>query len=295
MPATTTTTARPAVLGSTGPEIAATSASRLEARPGLPSGRAVLGGLLVTLAALGTYVVASGANDAEPDQVLTVVHAVDPGAILRSADLAPAELEAGEELTAHTFTDPALLTGAVVLAPLRQGAPVLASQVHLSSPDDPAPEAASHELSLRLARDRAVDGMVDRGERVDVLATYGTGERATTVVVVRDAVVVRIGADTDATLGSEGGITLTLLLPDDDAVLRTTHAKDVAELTLVRATRDQGQPDGATSYQGPLTGTDTDGEAGGVADTSGEGTIPSEAGTAAGGAAGAGTATASPP
>lgn len=259
MPATATT-ARPAVLGPPGPQAAAaaiTAASRLDRRPGLPSGRAVLGGLLVTLAALGTYVVASGADDTDPTQVLTVVHPVDPGATLHRDDLVTTALDAGESLTAHTFTDPTLLQGAVVLAPLRQGAPVLASQVHLASPDDPAPEVASHELSLRLARDRAVDGMIDRGERVDVLATYGTGERATTVVVVRDAVVVRIGADTDATLGSEGGITLTLLLPDDDAVLRTTHAKDVAELTLVRATRDQNQPDGAPSYQGPLAGVDT--------------------------------------
>lgn len=248
MPATLTAHPDPAPVTERRP---APAPRRLERPRGLPSGRAVAGGLLATVAALGTFVAARGVGDGPPQTAVTAARAIDVGERLGPGDLATAPLDLPPEVAAHTFTEPAELEGAVVLAPLRAGALVQASQVATAAPDDPTPDAPSHELSLRLPRERAVDGMLDRGERVDVLATYGTGDDAGTVVVVRDAVVTRIGAEADATLGSDGGITLTLLLPDDEAVLRTTHAKDVAALTLVRSTRDGGEPPGPDRFDGP--------------------------------------------
>lgn len=235
----------------------------------LPSGRAVLGGLLIALAALGTFVAASDGSGEPNTRFSVATRAVDRGDRLTAADLDTVAIDLPATVAGQAFSDPAALVGAVAIAPLRAGALVQASQVLPPGDGDPAPAEASHELSLRLPQAQAVDGTLNRGEWVDVLATYGSGADAVTQVVVRDAVVTAIGHDDAAGLGDEGGLTLTLLLPDDDAVLRTTHAKDVATVTLVRSTRDDDGPEGSDRYRGPLDEPPDDSPAAGPADTAG--------------------------
>jgi hypothetical protein len=275
--------------GSTAPDghrhdAGSTSSRTIGPRRSLPGPRAVLGGLLVTVAALGTFLAAGGGSGEDGDHWVVATRAVDQGERLTTGDLAVEPLTLSEGVADQAFATVDELLGAVTLAPLRPGGLVQASQVVVperagtagappGGPDadgaagaDPAlghpgaagpgatPAAlAGHEVALRLPRAQVVDGAVNRGERVDVLATYGSGPDADTVVVVRDALVLRIGSEQQAGLGSDGGLTLTLQVPDTDTVLALVHAKDVATVTLVRATladrdRQGAEPD---RYRGP--------------------------------------------
>lgn len=222
----------------------------------LPSGRAVVGGLLVTLAALGTFLAVQAGDQAPHDRYLVAARAIDEGELLRSSDVRPVAIDLPTAVAEQAFLQADALEGAVALAPLREGGLIQASQVLVAGAAVGDAVTPSHELSLRLPREQALDGALNRGERVDVLATYGSGDEATTIVVVRDAVVTAIGRTDEAGLGDDGGLTLTLHVVDDDAVLRLTHAKDVATVTLIRATRDGGDGAGADRYDGPTGSTD---------------------------------------
>jgi hypothetical protein len=236
------------------PAAGAPPAGVIRRRPPRTSGRAAVGALLVTLAALGTSVAVRSSNDAPDVRYVVARRSVDVGERLAADDLEAVAIDLPQAQAAHAFTDAATLDGAVVLAPIRDGALVEASQVLPVGADaegaGPTGTGSAPEVSLHLPRAQAVDGAVNRGEWVDILATYGTGADATTHVVARDAVVTAIGAEDQAGLGDDGGITLTLRLADDESVLRLVHAKDVATVSLVRATRtDAGA--GPDEYSGP--------------------------------------------
>jgi Flp pilus assembly protein CpaB len=205
----------------------------------------------VTLAALGTFFAAT-AGDHEPrGHYVVAARSVDQGERLDDGDVRVVAMDLPASVAEHAFRDVTALRGAVALAPLREGSLIEASQVLPPNVATDEPLPPTHELSLRLPVEQAVDAALNRGERVDVLATYGTGDEATTVVVTRDALVTAIGHPDDAGLGDEGGLTLTLAVVDDETVLRLTHAKDVGTITLVRATRDEGVPSGPDRYDGP--------------------------------------------
>jgi hypothetical protein len=216
----------------------------------LPSGRAVLGGLLVTLAVIGTFLAATAGEQGPSEEYLVAARAIDQGERLEPGDVRTLAVDLPPSVARHAFGDPAALDGAVALAPLREGSLVEASQV-LVAAGAGEPDAPSHEVSLRLPRAQALDGALNRGEWVDVLATYGSSPDATTLVVAHHALVTSLGASSDQSLGDDGGLTLTLQLSDADAVLRLTHAKDVATVTLVRATRDAGGDGSPERYDGP--------------------------------------------
>jgi Flp pilus assembly protein CpaB len=217
----------------------------------LPSGRAVFGALLVTLSALGTFLAVTASDSQPADRFVVATRSIDEGERLDRHDVRLVAMDLPAGIAQHAFRDAATLDAAVVLAPIREGSLIEASQVLPADTLGDDARASSHELSLRLSRAQALDGAVNRGERVDVLATYGTGVEAATVVVARDAIVTALGSSDDPGLGDDGGLTLTLRVPDDDTVLRLTHAKDVALVTLVRATRDDGRSSDADRYDGP--------------------------------------------
>jgi Flp pilus assembly protein CpaB len=206
----------------------------------------VVGGLLVTIAMVGTFGAYTRAGDAPADRVLVVRHDLAVGEPLASgdvgeaaADLPPSTRDAAVEATAD-------LAGAVTLAPLRTGDILQRSAVRLDDDGD-ATAPSGRQLSLPVERDRALSGDLSRGESVDVLATYGTGESAYTATVARRARIVDVH-ETTGGLGSDGRIVVVLTLDDEEVVLRVAHAAVAATVTLVRAT---GAPDGDVADRYP--------------------------------------------
>jgi hypothetical protein len=206
-------------------------------RRGGPNGRALLGALLVTVAAVGAFALARSGMAPPTTRYAVAVRAVAPGERLGVDDLELRAVELPESLRRLAFTDPSRLVGAVTLGPLGADQLVQAPGVALDT-DARTAIGARHEVTFPVARDR-VPGVLRRGERVAVLATFGTGNDARTVVSVPDAVVLAFEADGDG-IGARGTARLTLALPDAALVLDAVHATQVAEVSVVRATLADG-------------------------------------------------------
>ena len=73
------------------------------------------------------------------------------------------------------------------------------------------------------------------GEPLDLLATYGTGDTARTVVVARAVRLVDLDDDTHGGLESTGKVVVTIQLRDPTTLLAVTHATEAAAVTLVRS------------------------------------------------------------
>jgi hypothetical protein len=210
-------------------------------RTGLPSGRAVLGALLVSLAAVGVFALTQRADTVPTTAYAVFVRPLDPGDRITAADLELRPMTLDQSLRAHAFTDTATLVGAVALVPSFSDGLVFGPHVMLRQSGAGEVPSSVHEFSFPVPRDRTPPAL-RRGETVAVLATYGSGGDAITVVAVERARVLAYETDGDA-IGTRGGARITVALDDPQTVLATAHAAQVADLTVVRTTlTDQALP-----------------------------------------------------
>lgn len=198
-------------------------------RRGLPGSRAVVGGLLVAAAAVGMFSAASRSAGGPAHSYVVARQELLAGTRLQESDLelAPMELAAGARARAFASAQP--LIGATLVSPLGAGELVQSSAVVARKGD-----TASRELSFTLERGRVGAG-IKQGERADLLATYGTGNDAFTVVVVRQALLVAVDRPRSAS-GESGPSTVTVAVDDPADALALAHAVQLAKVTLVRAT-----------------------------------------------------------
>lgn len=212
-------------------------------RRSLPGGRAVTGGLLVALAAVGTFAAYTSATTEPTDRFVVAAHDLPVGTRLSASDLALAPMRLPDALAGRAFREGSALVDTVVVGPVGAGELVQASDVV-----DKAGAPEDREVSIAVEAARAVAGTLRPGDRVDVVATFGTGDAAATLTVVSDAEVVgRAGGD--EAVGSPGTETVALALPRAEDAVAVAHASVAAEVTLVRTT---GAPaDGAPSPYRP--------------------------------------------
>ena len=215
--------------------VAAAAPRMLARRTGLPTGRAVFGALLVIVAAVGTFALATGRDDGPHTRYAVLVREVSPGARLKSSDLELRTMVLDEGVRARAFTDIDSLVGAVALTPLAEDVLVQSSQIVPAPRAGDADIATTHEFSLPVPRDRTPPAL-HRGEGVTVLATYGSGSEASTLVTVHNAIVLAYDTDSDTVGGRDSG-RLTLAMSDPNALMATAHAAQVADITIVRSTR----------------------------------------------------------
>lgn len=241
----------PSPLGEpTAPERPPASAGQITRRRSLPSGRALVGALLITVAALGAFLVASSRSGGPETSYAVAAQAVEAGGPLVAGDIRLEGAVLPDDVAAQAFSDPDDLAGAVALAPILPGQLIAHGDVLLAG-DTSARPSPGQEYSFRLPRDHAVNGSLTSGDLVDVLATYGTGERTETWVVARDALVTAFDDGSDPALGDGDAVTVTLSVDDESTILRLVHASDSAVVTLVRATRGAALADGPERYAGP--------------------------------------------
>jgi Flp pilus assembly protein CpaB len=223
----------------------------------LPSGRAVVGALLMTVAALGVFVALRSAGDG-PDQAIVVAATDVPiGHRLSAADVRVQRGQLPEGTSSATFDSAAATAGAITVAPLRAGDIVQRSAVIGPTPGGGDDQDRGRQFSFSVERDRALDGALQRGERVDVLATYGTGDGAFTNVVARDVTLVDIDTGPKSgAIGSTTKITFTVSPASADDILRLAHATEVAPITLVRTSGSPSSDSGdLDSVHSPTTST----------------------------------------
>jgi Flp pilus assembly protein CpaB len=218
---------------------------RVGRRAALPSGRALVGGLVVAVSMVGAYLVATG-GDAPRGRVVVASRPLPIGHQLGLDDLRVEPVDVPDALASATFANPDDLVGTVTVAPLTADEIVGRSAVVELGPDGPAGRTLSFPVDL----ERAGNGHLLAGDQVDVLATYGTGTTARTTVVARRVRVLDLERAGSSTLGSNGRVVVTVSLTDGAEVLATAHAAEVAAITLVRSTGTDGSgaADGPDSY-----------------------------------------------
>lgn len=207
----------------------------IKPRRGLPSGRAVVGALLVTVAAVGSFAAASRSDNGPDDSYLVITRRVDAGTPVRSEYLRLEPMQLSPVAAANALRSTASVEGATAIHDLTAG--------DLLSVNDfvPAPRVegetvgAVHEFALPVPRER-IAAATTAGDRVTVLATLRIHDELVTVVAVEDAVV--LGWDTDDGLSRTG--VLTLALEEADTATGLAHMAVDGEITAVRTTRAIG-------------------------------------------------------
>lgn len=203
----------------------------LRRRSSLPNSRAVVGGFLVALSALLIFAAYTGATGDHHTRFVVAARDLTPGRRLTGADLTTAPMTLSPQLArAGAFTDPRRLVGATLVGPLRRGELVQAGAVVRLTGDK-----GSVEVAFAIDPARAVAGSLGPGDRVDVVATFGTGADAYTVAVVSDAEVVSVAGGRGG-LGEGRNQTVTLAVAGRTDALAISHALHAGEVTLVRTT-----------------------------------------------------------
>lgn len=220
---------------------------RVRRRRPLPGGRALVGGLLVALSAVGIFAGYLGAT-ADESRLYAVARAdLAVGHRITAGDLGRARLELPPSVDQLAFAQPGTLVGAVVLGPVGRGELLQRSDVLVGG--DVA--GTGREISFPVEAARAVDGQLRTGELIDVLATYGSGADAFTAVIARGA---RIAGRSEPTggLAGTGEQVVTLSVADAGTTLAIAHAANAGTLSLVRnlSAPDARTPD-AIVYRTP--------------------------------------------
>lgn len=215
----------------------------------LPGSRAVVGGLLVTLAAIALFASYTGATTPPRQSYLVAARNLRPGQVIGDADVRPASMDLPAPTASRAYRSVDEVLGRTAVGPITAG-----ELVDRSTLPDRSPKGARAQLSLALEPDRTVDGSLLPGDLVDVLVTYGSGGSSTTEVVASRVRLIAVPPVGDAQLGASKGQTITVEVGALDEALRLVNATRAGEVTLVRTTGFEGHDYTSSTYS-PAPGT----------------------------------------
>jgi Flp pilus assembly protein CpaB len=230
---------------------------RIERRPGLPGSRAVVGALLMALAALGVFVAHGAASEGPTAAFVVAGTDLRPGHRIEQADLAQLALDLPPQVSAQAFTDPGALVGRVVIGPVSAGSLVQRGAVTEGPAAPPA-----HEVSLVLPRANVAADRLQPGDRLDLFATDPERTRR----LLEGATLLAVGGSRGGAIGDEREMEVVVAVPGSEAVREIVHALRTAEVTVVRSTfadppaepasdeRSEEEPDAAASAPGHDSG-----------------------------------------
>ena len=202
-------------------------------RRALPGGRAVAGGFLVAVAAVGIFAAYAGTQQHGRAQYVVAAHDLTAGTRLKATDVALVALDLPEAARRHAFRTAADLDGSLVLGPVARGELVQPGSILPAGKTPPFREVT---VAVEAAQTRGIT----EGDTVDVLVTSGTGEATRTEVVAGGVRVLRVG-DHSQGIGGDSKPAVTFALQNFDDVARLVEASHIGSLTLVRANGFPGQ------------------------------------------------------
>lgn len=226
-----------------------TSGRAVRRRSTLPTGRAVVGGFLVALAALGIFAAYTSATAGPTTTYVVARRDIPVGTRLGADDLTSLPMELPDVVAREAaFSDEGPLIGTTTVGPVRRGELVQAGDVvkKRSGPGE-------LEVSFELESSRALAGTLRPGERVDVLATFGAGGDTYTVTVVRQARVLETGTDRGGLASGDTDV-ISLAVPTSDEAMALTHAINAGKVTLVRSTGTASSGEVGKTYRAPAAG-----------------------------------------
>lgn len=223
------------------------SRRRVRRARSLPGGRAVVGALLVTAAAVATFATHLSATAEPTTSYLVAIDAVEPGTRFGNGDelrevfgSVNVELASPIDERAILVEELDTLIGRVLIAPLSRGDLVTRTVVV-----DDGGVAPAQTLSFALPRNAAVGGTLRPGERIDVLATYGGGDSAYTAYIVRGVPLLRITGPDGEPVGAASELVLTVAVTELADVQALGHAITTASVFVTRSTAGPGDLDNA--------------------------------------------------
>lgn len=200
-------------------------------RRALPNGRAVVGGFLVSVAAVGIF--SAYASATAPPTTLYAVAARDllPGDRIDASAVRLVAIDLPDSQRRRAFDAAEPLMDATVIESL-----LTDELLQEGSVVGTGAAAGARTMSIGVDPSRAVNGAIRPGERVDVLATFGTGADACTHRVASGVGVVDIAGASGSVVEAGGALTVTLALDDGAQSMAVAHAASAGEVTVVRAT-----------------------------------------------------------
>jgi Flp pilus assembly protein CpaB len=224
----------------------APAAGALRRRSPLPTGRAVLGGFLVALSAVGIFAGYSRAAAGPTTEFVVARHDLPVGTRLVADDLALMTMDLPPEMRRRAaFRHPEAVVGSTTVGPVRAGELVQAGALVQKRSG-----AGELEVSFAIDSSRALGGRLRAGDQVDVLATFGGGGQSYTVAVVRQARILEASGGGSG-LRDGDSETITLVLGTSAEALAVSHAVNVGEVTLVRSTGTTASGPVGETYEAP--------------------------------------------
>ena len=153
-------------------------------------------------------------------------------------------IELPPTIRARAFDDPRALAGATLLAPVGPG-----ELIQVSAVIGGGATAGSRELTFTVERGR-IGPTIRDGERIDLLATYGTGDDAYTLVAGRDLPVITVDR-TRVGVGETSPVFVSVAVADPAQELALSHAAQVGKLTVVRTTGAAPADGAPPTYRAP--------------------------------------------
>lgn len=221
--------------------------ARIRRRRPLPGGRALVGGLLVSASAVGMFALYLHAVSTSGTPFVVATRDLAVGQRLTLGDLSTSPMRLPASIAdRQVFRDPRSLVGAVVVGPVQAGGLLEVSDVVSG-----ASAAPGRQLSFPIDASRAVDGTLEIGDSVDVIATYGSGLAAVTTTVAQGLRVVgHEGQAASFGSGSSSSEVVTLSVPASVDLLKLVEAINVGQVVLVRSSGTPS-PSGGEQYVTP--------------------------------------------
>ena len=210
---------------------------RIRPRRVWPGSRALVGGLLVAVAALGLFATARRSNSAPATRFVVATTDIAPGTRITAGmvGLQAVELPASLSQAAFGPSEDLDVLGGIAIGPIGVGELLQRSTIRSGASGAGAAQRP-YEVSFEVESSRALNGGLRPGESVDVVATVGTGTSAATSLILSATLVVAVDEPHTAALVSDS-VVVTLALDDSAAVVQLTAAVDSGQVTLVRAAR----------------------------------------------------------
>ena len=200
-------------------------------RSGIPSGRAVVGGFLVAAATVGMFAAYSRATAGPTTTYAVAARDLAPGDRIApgAVELVALDLPDEQRRRSYDAVDP--LIDATVVEPLLAGELIQEGALIATGA-----EVGTRTVSFGIDAAHAVNGTLKAGERIDLLATFGSGTEACTQLIAADVPVVAISETTGTLVSEGGGLTVTVQVVDADMGVAVAHAANASAMTIMRAT-----------------------------------------------------------
>lgn len=203
------------------------SAGVVGRRRGLPGSRSAVGGLLVTVAMLGTWFMVTGRNDTALQPHVVARVDLPAGRRLDLGDLDIVHLDLPAAQRARTFSDVEQLVDVVTRGPIAEG------ELIQSGALGSAADGAGVQFSFTIEQEWAVGGAIAVGDQIDL---YALGSDDRSIRVLEDVTVHSISGSDGGGLGSTGRQTITVSQPEPGQEGEIISAIRTGTLTVVRVT-----------------------------------------------------------